>query len=119
MKDTFRAVGDGSAVLHTESFDGDPSGAEVTLIYPVGDELRADHYCDLPNQPRFVAQTSPDPNVVGLKLRDVTNLVPPGAEYFHAPAIHFVDANHHWQEWEWFEDRKRKEIVRMDFTRKQ
>ena len=44
MKDTFRVVGDGSAVLHTESFDGDPSGA-VTLIYPVGDELRADHYC--------------------------------------------------------------------------
>ena len=117
MKDTFRVVGNGSAVLHTESFDGDLSGA-VTLIYPVGDELRADHYCDLHNQPRFVAHTSSDANVVAFKLRDVTNLVPPGAEYFHALTIHFVDANHHWQEWEWFKDGKLKEILRMDFSRK-
>ncbi len=82
MLDIFRVIGNGTAVLHTESWDGLTDGA-VTVIYPVGNELRADHYCDLENQPRYVATYSEDPNTIIFKLKEVTNLSSPEAEYFH------------------------------------
>ncbi len=116
MRDIFRVIGNGTAVLHTESWDGITDGA-VTVIYPVGNELRADHYCDLENQPRYVATYSEDPNIISFKLKEVTNLSSPQAEYFHGVTWRFIDANHHIQDWEWFKDGKQKEMLRMEFTR--
>ena len=116
MRGIFRVIGNGTAVLHTESWDGITDGA-VTVIYPVGNELRADHYCDLENQPRYVATYSEDPNSISFKLKEVTNLSSPQAEYFHGVTWRFIDANHHIQDWEWFKDGKQKEMLRMEFTR--
>ncbi len=116
MKDTFRVVSSGSAVLHTESWNGDTQGA-VSLIYPNGNELWLDHYCDLENQPRFTAHPQPNSDVVVFELRDITNLKPPGAEYFHRGTFYFVDRDHHIQDWQRFKDGKQKEILRLDFRR--
>lgn len=116
MKDTFRVVSSGSAVLHTESWDGNTQGA-VSLIYPNGNELWFDHYCDLENQPRFAARPQPNSNVIVFELRDITNLRSPDAEYFHRGTFHFIDRDHHIQDWQWFKDGKQKEMLRLDFRR--
>jgi hypothetical protein len=96
MKDTFRVVSDGSAVLHTESWNGSTQGA-VSVIYPNGNELWLDHYCDLENQPRFSARPQANTDVIVFELRDITNLRSPDAEYFHRGTFHFIDYDHHIQ----------------------
>lgn len=116
MKDSFRVVSSGSAVLHTESWNGNTQGA-VSLIYPNGTELWLDHYCDLENQPRFAARPQPNSNVITFELRDITNLRSPAAEYFHRGTFHFIDRDHHTQDWQWFKDGKQKEILQLDFER--
>lgn len=116
MKDTFRVVSGGSAVLHTESWNGDVQGA-VSLIYPNGNELWLDHYCDLENQPRFTAHPQQNSDVVVFELREITNLKSSGAEYFHRGTFYFVDRDHHIQDWQWFMDGKQKEILRLEFKR--
>ena len=36
-----------------------------TVYYMVGSELRADHFCDFKNEPRYVVRASPnDPNLL-------------------------------------------------------
>jgi len=116
MKDSFRVVSGGSAVLHTESWNGSTQGA-VSLIYPNGNELWFDHYCDLENQPRFTAHPQTNSDVVVFELRDITNLRSPDAEYFHRGTFHFLDRNHHIQDWQLFKDGKQEEILRLDFKR--
>ena len=116
MKDTFRVVSEGSAVLHTESWNGSTQGA-VSVIYPNGNELWLDHYCDLENQPRFSARPQPNSDVIVFELRGITNLRSPDAEYFHRGTFHFIDHDHHIQDWQWFKDGKQKEILRLDFKR--
>src|SRR4051794_2413940 len=52
--DTFQPFAFGTAILAEEWV-----GAEQvtsTVFYMVGSELRADHYCDYGNQPRYVAK---------------------------------------------------------------
>src|SRR5690349_4626553 len=53
---TFRLVADGSALMETQSGGGD--GESITIIYPAGGELRADHYCHLKSQSRLTASAN-------------------------------------------------------------
>jgi hypothetical protein len=52
MVNTFHVIGDGSAVVHAESLDG--KQVTTTVFYLAGSDLRADHYCDCQNQPRYI-----------------------------------------------------------------
>ena len=72
LRNSFRIFGEGSALLHLEK----PEGRQeiITIFYPVGDELRADHYCFMKNQPRYIAKPSSDPNVIEFEFRDITTL---------------------------------------------
>ena len=69
LLNSFRVFGEGSALLHLEK----PEGRQeiITIFYPVGDELRADHYCFMKNQPRYVAKPPSDPNVIDFEFREI------------------------------------------------
>lgn len=116
MVNTFHVIGTGSAVLQVESR---PDREDVvTVFYPVGAELRADHYCFLKNQPRFAASPGPDPNVISFEMRDITNLdSSPGGRHMHATTWRFIDASHLTQEWHLYENGREARVTRLEFTR--
>ncbi len=97
-----------------------PEGRQeiITIFYPVGSELRGDHYCFMKNQPRYVALPSSDPNVIAFELRDITSLsASPGGAHMHATTWRFIDADHLTQEWHVYANGKEARVNRLEFTR--
>jgi len=116
LRNSFRIFGEGSALLHLEK----PEGRQevITIFYPVGNELRADHYCFMKNQPRYVAKPSSDPNVIEFEFRDITNPhASPRDAHMHATTWRFVDADHMVQEWHVWADGKEVKVNKLEFTR--
>jgi hypothetical protein len=114
MINIFRPFAFGTAVLHEEWKSGEQLTS--TVFYMVGSELRADHYCDYKNQPRYVALPPTDPNVVTFELRDITNGdVHP--RHFHSTTWRFEDSTHLTQEWQIAGGGKETKVVRLEFTR--
>ncbi len=116
LLNTFRIVGDDSAVLHVESFPDTNEQDIISVIYPVGAELRMDHFCYLRNQPRFVAKPQGDPKVIEFQMRDITNLVP-HTEHMNGTTWRLIDADHLTQEWHRMQDGK-DTLVKLEFVRK-
>jgi hypothetical protein len=114
LVDTFQPFALGTAILGEEWLDGKQITA--TVFYLVGSELRADHYCDYLNQPRYVARTSTDPSVIDFEFRDATNL-DAQPRHFHSTSWHFIDANHLTQDWHVDGGPKGKSTVRLEFVR--
>ena len=114
MVDVFRPIGFGSAVLHEEWLDGKQLTA--TVFYLVGGELHADHFCDLKNQLRYVADPSTDSSVVSFRMRGAQNL-DAFPRHFHSTTWRFVDATHMTQDWHVVEKGKELRVVRLEFTR--
>lgn len=114
LRNSFRIFGEGSALLHLEQ----PQGRQdvMTIFYPVGEELRGDHYCFMGNQPRYVAAPSSDPNVIAFEFRDITNasLEQP---HMHSSTWRFVDVDHLTQEWHVYINGKEARVNRLEFTR--
>jgi hypothetical protein len=115
MSDVFRPIAYGSAILHEEWVGGKQYTA--TVFYLVGDELRADHFCDLKNQPRFVAKPFADSTAIEFELRDITN-VDVRPKHFHSTTWRFLDANHHTQDWQIVENGREVKVLRLQFTRR-
>jgi hypothetical protein len=67
MTDIFRPIAFGTALLHEEWKNGEQLTA--TVFYVVGAELRADHFCDMGNQLRYVAEKSADSRALHFALR--------------------------------------------------
>jgi hypothetical protein len=113
--DTFQPFALGTAILGEEWVDG--KQITSTVFYLVGSQLRADHYCDYLNQPRYVARTSTDPSVIDFEFLEATNL-DAHPRHFHATTWHFIDANHLTQDWHVEGGPKGKGTVRLEFVRK-
>jgi hypothetical protein len=113
--DTFQPFAMGSAILAEEWVDGQQITS--TVFYMVGSELRADHYCDYLNQPRYVARPTTDPSVVDLEFREATNL-DTHPRHFHATTWHLVDATHMTQDWDVEGGPKGHASVHLDFVRR-
>ena len=113
MIDIFRPIAFGTALLHEEWKNGEQLTA--TVFYVVGSELRADHYCDMGNQLRYVDE-SKDPQVLRFVLHDATNL-DTHPQHFHSTTRRYVDAEHHVQDWEATTPGKPPKTIRMDFRR--
>jgi hypothetical protein len=113
--DTFQPFAFGTAVLGEEWVDG--KQITSTVFYLVGSQLRADHYCDYLNQPRYVARTSTDPSVIDFEFLEATNL-DAHPQHFHSTTWHFIDANHLTQDWHVEGGPKGKGTVRLEFVRK-
>jgi hypothetical protein len=113
MVDIFRPIAFGTALLHEEWKNGEQLTA--TVFYVVGNELRADHYCDMGNQLHYVDE-SDDPQVLRWVLKDAKNL-DTHPQHFHSTTWRYVDAEHHVQDWEAMSPGKPSKTIRMDFTR--
>jgi hypothetical protein len=115
MADIFRPIAYGTAISHEEWLGGKQLTASV--FYLVNGELRVDHFCDLKNQPRFVAKPFTDSTVLEFELRDITNLdIHP--RHFHSTTWRFLDANHHTQDWQVVENGREVKVLQLQFTRR-
>jgi len=110
---SIRLVSAGSALMITSNSEDDM----VTMIHPDGATLMATHYCAAHNQPRFVASSSSNPNVITFKFKDVTNLASPDEGYMSGVVYTFVDHDHYTESWTWHEGGK-DQVVSFNLTRK-
>ena len=113
MIDIFRPIAFGTAMLHEEWKNGEQLTA--TVFYVLGSKLRADHFCDMGNQLRYVDEST-DPQVLRWVLQDATNL-DTHPRHFHSTTWRYVDAEHHVQDWEAAIPGKASKTIRMEFTR--
>jgi hypothetical protein len=96
MTDIFKPFAFDTAILGEEWLNG--KQITSTVFYVVNGELRADHYCDYLNQPRYTAVPSMDPNVLDFQFRDATNL-DTHPKHFHGTTWKIVDSTHLVQDW--------------------
>jgi len=113
--DTFQPFAFGSAIL-AEEWIGEEQ-ITSTVFYMVGSQLRADHFCDYLNQPRYVARTSADPSVIDFEFREATNLET-HATHFHSTTWRFIDADHLTQEWRIEGSPKGNSTIQLSFVRR-
>jgi hypothetical protein len=114
--DTFQPFAFGSAILAEEWVGGQQITS--TVFYLVGSELRADHYCDYLNQPRYTAKPATDPSTIEFEFREATNL-DTHPTHFHSTTWHLVDATHMTQDWTVEGGPKGKGMVHLQFVRQQ
>jgi len=115
LVDTFQPFAFGTAIL-AEEWLGDQQ-ITSTVFYMVGSELRADHYCDYGNQPRYVAVPSADPSIIQLDLREATNL-DTHPTHFHSTTWHLIDAAHMTQDWNVEGSPKGKSTAHLQFVKR-
>lgn len=114
MTDVFRPIARGTALLEEEWYGGKQSTA--TVFYLVDGELRADHFCDLGNQPRYSALAFAD-SVLEFEMRDATGL-DEHPVHFASVTFHFLDADHHTQVWPEVENGVQVKLYNLEFTRR-
>jgi hypothetical protein len=114
MTNIFRPIAFGTALMHEEWKNGEQITA--TVFYVVGSELRADHFCDMGNQLRYVVARSPDTGAMHFTLREAFNL-DTHPMHFRSTTWQFIDAQHHVQDWESVRPGREPKVVRMQFTR--
>ncbi|HWM62279.1 MAG TPA: hypothetical protein VNN98_09000 [Rhizomicrobium sp.] len=115
ITDIFKPFALGTAVLGEEWKGGKQITA--TVFYVVNGELRADHYCDYLNQPRYTAMPSSDPAMIDLEFREATNL-DTHPVHFHSTQWRIVDAQHLIQDWYVVGGKKPVSLVHMEFTKR-
>ena len=115
----YEVIAGNSAVV--ERFVNDKMGAEnamVTVYYLDGGRLLLQHYCMAKNQPRMKAETfDATANELHFAFVDATGLPNPQAGHMHNATIHFIDADHISQEWQFFENGKQKFAESLQYTR--
>jgi hypothetical protein len=115
MTDVFKPFAFGTKVLGEEWING--KQITTTIFYVVGSELRADHYCDFLNEPRYTAKPSAEPATIDFEFRDATNLDTHPA-HFHSTRWRLVDQDHLIQDWVILGGKKPVSAVRLEFKRR-
>ncbi len=95
VKVTFKVTANGSAVMSEILGDEDM----ITMFNMDGDRVIMTHYCAAGNQPRMVADASPDGKEIKFEFLDATNLASPHAGHMHHVVFAMPDADHHNEEW--------------------
>ncbi len=90
----------------------------VTMYYLDGARLMNTHYCLQKNQPRMVAEVSPDGKTISFNFLDITNLASPDAMHMRGIAFTLEDANHFSQLWSYRKNGKDQNAT-YKYTRKQ
>ncbi len=89
-----------------------------TVFYMVGSELRADHFCDFKNEPRYTVKSDiADSKVLHFEFREATSLAA-HPMHFHSTTWHLVDKDHLVQDWYIEGGDKPEPPAHMEFTRK-
>jgi hypothetical protein len=115
MTDIFKPFAFDTAVLGEEWLNG--KQITSTVFYVVNGELRADHYCDYLNQPRYTAVPSLEPDVIDFQFRDATNL-DTHPKHFHGTKWKIVDSTHLVQDWFVMGGQNPVSLAHMEFTRR-
>ena len=115
MTDVFKPFAFDTAILGEEWLDG--KQITSTVFYVVNGELRADHYCDYMNQPRYTAVPSLDPNLIDFQFREATNL-DTHPKHFHGTQWKIVDATHLTQDWFVMGGKNPVSLAHMEFTKR-
>jgi hypothetical protein len=110
---TWSVIASGSVIMETMQ----PENV-VTMYYLDGTRLMNTHYCMAKNQPRMLADLSPDGKTVAFKFLDITNLASPEAFHMRGIAMTLEDANHFSQEWTYRKEGKDKTAT-FHYVRKQ
>jgi hypothetical protein len=115
LTDIFKPFALGTAVLGEEWLNG--KQITSTVFYVVNGELRADHYCDYLNQPRYTAVPSVDPAVLDFEFREATNLDTHPA-HFHTSKWTLIDSTHMNQDWLILGGQKPVSQIHMEFVKR-
>ena len=115
MTDIFKPFAFDTAILGEEWLNG--KQITSTVFYVVNGELRADHYCDYLNQPRYTAVPSLDPNVLDFQFRDATNL-DTHPKHFHGTTWKIVDSTHLVQDWFVMGGKDPVSLAHMEFIKR-
>ncbi|HEY4446015.1 MAG TPA: hypothetical protein VGN30_17155 [Steroidobacteraceae bacterium] len=115
MTDIFKSFAFDTAVLGEEWING--KQITSTVFYVVNGELRADHFCDYKNQPRYTAVPSIEPDVLDFQFREATNL-DTHPVHFHGTKWRIVDSTHLVQDWFVMGGKKPVSLAHMEFTKR-
>jgi hypothetical protein len=115
MTDIFKPFAFDTAILGEEWLNG--KQITSTVFYVVNGELRADHYCDYLNQPRYTAVPSLDPDVLDFQFRDATNL-DTHPKHFHGAKWKIVDSTHLVQDWFVMGGKDPVSLAHMEFIKR-
>jgi hypothetical protein len=115
MTDIFKPFAFDSTILGEEWLNG--KQITSTVFYVVNGELRADHYCDYLNQPRYTAVPSMDPNVLDFQFRDATDL-DTHPKHFHGTTWKIVDSTHLVQDWFVMGGKDPVSLAHMEFIKR-
>jgi len=111
---TLHVVSDGSALMEV-----DPGENMVTMFHPDNDRLLMTHYCSAHNQPRMVAEVSPDGKRFTFNFLDGTNLAKPNSGHMHRMVLTIDDASHITQQWFYIDGAKEMtETFKLERSRK-
>ena len=100
IKVLFRVTSNGSAVMSEILVNGKKKNEDmITMFNMDGDRLLMTHYCAAGNQPRMVADASPDGKLITFRFLDGTNLGGPNAGHMHHVVFRMPDADHHTEQW--------------------
>lgn len=115
LTDIFKPFAFDTSVLMEEWLNG--KQITSTIFYVVNGELRADHYCDFKNQPRYTAVPSVDPNVLDFEFRDATN-IDTHPMHFHYTRWQVADDQHLIEDWFIVGGKKPVSLAHLAFTRR-
>jgi hypothetical protein len=92
---SYRVTSNGSAVM------SEIKGKEdmISMFNLDGERLMITHYCSMGNQPRMVANPSPDGKTLTFDYLDATNMAAPDGGHMSRLVISMLDPNHHTEEW--------------------
>ncbi len=111
---SMQVISAGSALMQNDNKED-----MVTVYHLDGERLMMTHYCAAKNQPRLVAEISPDGKTLSFHFLDITNLANPNAVHIRHMVLTFEDANHFSEQWTGREGGKDGEAITFRFTRKQ
>ena len=98
MQVSLRVTSMGNTLMHEMKGAGpdDP----ITLFHLDGERLLLTHYCDAGNQPRMVANISPDGKTIVFNFLEATNLLSTQMGHMQRVTFTFIDSDHHSEKWE-------------------
>lgn len=112
---SYEVIAGGTALVERETAEKMP--AMLTVYHMDGGRLLLTHYCMAGNQPRMQAHVyNPESGELEFQFLDATNLSP-GAGHMHNARFRFVDRDHLWSEWEFYENGQRKISEAFQYTR--
>lgn len=88
----YRWISRGTTLVETW---GNPAANTTQTLYHHADgELMATHYCARGNQPRLLAKSTKDADVIEFKFHDITNLSTPQDPHMVAMSFQLIDDQH-------------------------